>query len=112
MLTDDQRATLQAIASSHDPEVRPSDRLKALEMLAGEERHLDDPLRHLSDDQLVQEVDALRAASLQDAFGDPATAKRYPQTMAVLKAEIERREADRRAGRDPDRDWIAEYLET
>ena len=39
MATDDRRATLEAIAYGHDPERRPADRLKALEllMLAGED---------------------------------------------------------------------------
>src|SRR4051812_18197650 len=105
MLTDDQRETLQAIASSPDPEVRPGDRLRALELLAADEREFDDPLRRLSERELAEDVDAMSAALLGEALAEPRMAERFPKMLAVVSAEVERREADRRGGRDPDGDW-------
>jgi hypothetical protein len=91
------RAVLEAIAFGDDPEVRPSDRLRALDLLAeqrDEDLSLEDLIRRdvarLSDEDLDAWLDALLVAE----FSSGVPAGRFPELAGLLEREVERRAAE------------------
>ena len=90
------RAVLEAIAFGNDPDLRPADRLRALELL----RQIDSSdapalefarsLLALDDDALDEEIDASTTALLTLVFSDEEQAARYPRSAAFLKEVRER----------------------
>lgn len=100
MRRDDRRSTLEAIAYGDDPELRPADRLKALEQL----RELPDvesrdvcPSCQLAadtpDDVLDRRLDQHVADDVAAALTDPERFP-YPETIATVEREVERRVAE------------------
>jgi hypothetical protein len=90
-------ATLEAIAFGADADVRPIDRLRALELLEGVPSvdaallKLTQELTEMSDEKLDAELDAMTAARLEAILADTAERKAAPRTTAVLHSAIERR---------------------
>ncbi len=116
--SDDRRATLEAIAFGSDPEVKPTDRLRALELLEREEERAEEEAKgcpecaarenaRLSDEtafrvlEILHELNALHGyvldiltAATETKFGRSRVAeflRREVFEPEALKAEIERR---------------------
>lgn len=97
MSAGERQAALEAIAYGPDADVRPSDRLRALELLAelppadAALLALTRDLSRLSDAALDTELDAMTAARVSAILADETEAALYPQTAVVLQAAIEAR---------------------
>jgi hypothetical protein len=92
-VTDDRRAVLEAIAYGDDPDLRPSDRLRALELLRD---YRDDEdvasllareVAGLGEDVAQATLDAMVAAELAPGVDS----QRWPEVAAVVDYEVRRR---------------------
>lgn len=97
MTSDRRRTVLERLAYGTSSDVRPADRLKALELL----QDLDEgrspgvlslvvELAGLSGEALEAEVDGIMSRTLALIL-EPGQADRYPATASVLEAEVELR---------------------
>ena len=97
---DDRRAALEAIAYGDDPDLRPSDRLRALDALRelGDQgpdldAHLQAELSQLSGAELDRELDLYAGRRIAEAAlaGDT---DRWPTMVALIREAIDKRAAD------------------
>jgi hypothetical protein len=102
-MPDDRRELLELLAYGRDPDVRPADRLRALELLevmAGTEDvavAIARELEHLPDEAIAELADAAQADIVGRIIrGDGATIALYPATAAVVFDASTRRDARRR----------------
>jgi hypothetical protein len=119
---DDRRAALEAIAYSHGKDVRPRDRIRALELLNEGESDIDAAARELaqyttmSDEELDQWLDTYTAGILNAVLHDANVAARFPTTHRDVMTAIDARvthevavEIARRNGEDRPREGADSY---
>jgi len=95
-MNDDRRAALEAIAYGDDSDVRPGDRLRALELLEsvpGEQRPIAEYVQGVSGEALDPELDALLAGTVEAALADPDRDTGYPHLVAAFRRAVERHTA-------------------
>jgi hypothetical protein len=110
---EDRRELLELLAYGRDPEIRPADRLRAVELLreidGGEdvETTIVRELAHLPDEALAEMTDLAQADVVRRIIdGDVETMTLYPVTTAVLRGAwasmpTSRRSPDSRPGAEP-----------
>jgi hypothetical protein len=94
-MNDDRRAALEAIAYGDDSEVRPGDRLRALELLEGvpgEQRPIAEYVQEVTGEALDNELDPLLAGTVEAALTNPDDT-RYPALVAAFRRAVERHAA-------------------
>lgn len=98
-MRDDRRAVLEAIAFGDDRTIKPSERLRAIELLRELEpdRPYDyrDELVNLDGEQLQRQLDGLVAAAFVSADDDERR-DAWTETLKAIDAEVDQRVRDAR----------------
>jgi hypothetical protein len=94
-VSEDRRALLEAVAFGTDPAIRPSERLRALELLdqmpsEEDESIFREELHGLDGRELQLHFDAVLAAAFMLA-DEEGRRREWPATIRVLDAEVARR---------------------
>lgn len=106
-MNDDRRAALEAIAYGDDSDVRPGDRLRALELLDDAQRRRDadwqSQRKSDTDPELLARLDrSLAGYVLALAHGTEPPVPELPETAAALREAQERARAEARAALEPE----------